>query len=174
MQSRGLTLVELLVALAVGAIILSLTAPAFYSMIQNNRASSLSNTWISTLKYARQEAIQRGDSVSVCAAGNSNFSLCGSDWTQGWIVFVNPDEDTVFDNNAEEPLLRVREALPANTTFSASPLTSMITFTPRGFPNASSSNVTFTLSASGCIGENGRSVNISPTGRISVTAIDCS
>lgn len=173
MQDKGLTLIELLIALAVAGLLLGLAAPAFQTMIQNNRASSLSNTWVSALKYTRQEAIHRGESVSVCPAGNTAFSFCGADWEQGWMIFVNPDEDAVFANNTAEPLLRAHEALASNTTFTTTPTTSMITFTSRGFPNSSSSNVTFNLSANGCVGENGRSISISPTGRISVTATIC-
>ena len=75
---KGLTLVELMVAIAVAAILMTTVAPGFQTMILNSRISSQTNELVSALAFARSEAIRSGQSVSVCASNN--------DWQTGWSV----------------------------------------------------------------------------------------
>ena len=170
---QAFTLVELLVTIVVLAITMVIAVPSFYSMIQNNRAVTTTNNLVYAFKLARSEAIKRAVSVSVCPTANSNFTACGTNWTEGWIVFVNPDENGVFDNNDIEPLLRGEDIKNSNYTIRPNPNVSVITFNSSGFTAPGSANVTFTVQAAGCTTNNARTIAISTTGRSSVNAINC-
>lgn len=111
-QHSGFTLVELLIALAIVAIIATQAIPNFRVMVQNNKLISQKNEFITTLNLARSEAVKRSSRVTVCAS--SDKRTCNStDWSQGWIVFSDINADTVLDSgtggcaNGEDCLLRV-------------------------------------------------------------------
>ena len=170
-QYAGFTLIEMLVTVVVLAVTLVIAVPSFYSLIQNSRTITTTNSILYAFKLARSEAIKRAVSVSVCPTANEDFDACGNDWTKGWIVFVNPDEDSVFANNSIEPLLRSEKIADADYTIEPSPNLRVITFNSAGF--AITGNVTFTIQADGCTTDHAREINISTTGRTSVISIDC-
>ena len=106
-KARGFTVVELMVTLAVVAIVLAFAIPGFQSVINDNRLSSASNELIANLQTARMEAIRRGRRVVVCASANPNAgagATCATAGVHGWITFV--DEDTDGDFGAGDKLLR--------------------------------------------------------------------
>ena len=90
-KDTGFTLVELLVVIAVLAIILSLAVPDFQGVVADTRQSTLYNKVTSTLRVARSEAIKRGKGVSVCV--RSTDTTCGSDWSKGLLVFSDSASD---------------------------------------------------------------------------------
>ena len=72
MRSRGFTLVEMLVVMAISAILIAAAVPSFQSLIASTRASSASGTLVSNLEYARSEAIRRNQNVTVCRTADAN------------------------------------------------------------------------------------------------------
>lgn len=87
-NQKGFTLVELMVTIAVLAIVTSIAIPAFNSTILNNRVSGTTQNIQATLAMARSEAVKRNKSVMVCRA-NSNQDACasnGTNWSSGWLV----------------------------------------------------------------------------------------
>ncbi len=167
--TRGFTLIELMIAVSILAVVMLLAIPDFNSMIRNNSIASMNNTLLSALNFARSEAIKRGVSVSVCATQDANFSACGSAWNIGWIVFVNPTAGNALAN----PALRVDRITDQNATIAASPNVGIATYTSTGFPTTATGNVSFTIKSTGCTGDAGRTVTISVTGRPSATAVNC-
>lgn len=170
---RGFTLIEMLVTVVILAIVIVVAIPSFYSLVQNNRSVSATNSLLFGLKLARSEAIKRGLSVSICPTADANFSACGNDWTQGWLVFVNPDENGTFANNTTEVLIRSEQLTGSNHLISPSPNVSLLTYKSSGFAAPGTSNVTFTIYAQGCKSDHARNLNISTTGRTSVTNVNC-
>ena len=77
---RGYTLLELLVTLAIVAILATLAAPAFTSLIETQRVRSASNTLVNSLNLARSEAVTRNATIKLekSAAG----------WSAGWTVSI--------------------------------------------------------------------------------------
>lgn len=63
---RGLTLAELLVAIAVLAILASLAAPPLGRLVADQQLSARANSWLNLALYARQEAMRRGKPVQLC------------------------------------------------------------------------------------------------------------
>jgi type IV fimbrial biogenesis protein FimT len=170
-RSRGFTLVELMITLALAAIILSLAVPGFQDIIRNNRAATQSNELVAALSLARSEAVKRGARVSLCPSTDQASCTGGTDWADGWIVFL----DTAA-NDAAPPVvggapIRVWEPLggnaaltgPANVRFR--PLGDVINAVPPGAP--------FELRVPGCGEGDGRDITINLAGRALVTRVDC-
>lgn len=89
----GFTLVELMVTVAVLAIVLAIGVPSFQNAIAGNQVTSAANDFLATINMARAEAIRRGARVTVCkggAAATQCDANAASDWKDGWIVFVDP------------------------------------------------------------------------------------
>ena len=59
-REEGFTLFELMVTVAVAAILLVVGVPAFTSFVQNNRAAAHANELVTAFAFARNEAIRRG------------------------------------------------------------------------------------------------------------------
>jgi type IV fimbrial biogenesis protein FimT len=104
---RGFTLIELMVALAVMAIVLGFAVPGFQSMVNGNRLAAASNELVAGVQTARMEAIRRGARVAICASANANAgagATCATSGIDGWVVFVDADRSGAF--NAGDTLLR--------------------------------------------------------------------
>jgi len=90
----GFTLVELLVTIAVAAILAALALPAFNNFILNDRDSSQINSLVSSFNYARSEAVKRNTSYGVEVCPSSDGQTCNGSaaaWYSGWIVLdMNP------------------------------------------------------------------------------------
>jgi type IV fimbrial biogenesis protein FimT len=83
-HARGLTVIELMVTVAVAAVLLSVAVPSFTYAINSNRLTTTANDMIAALNTARMAAIQRNASVQFCsnsAATNTTSTLgvaCGT------------------------------------------------------------------------------------------------
>jgi len=75
---RGFTAIELMVTVAVLAILAALAAPSFGSIIERYRTRQAAEDMLGTLYFARSEAIKRSGGVTVEANGG--------DWATGWTV----------------------------------------------------------------------------------------
>lgn len=78
----GVTLIELMVAVAIVAILAAITVPSFKDQIDRNRAKSLLATFITGMAYARSEAVKTGGSVHLRSISGSE------DWSDGWCVTI--------------------------------------------------------------------------------------
>jgi len=110
---QGFTLLELVVTLAIAAVVIGVAAPSFSTMIQDNRLGSQSLDFVAALNLARSEAIKRRTQVTLCKSANGAACINAGNWGQGWIVFV----ESVAVNNARdvnEPILRVHDSLAGN------------------------------------------------------------
>ena len=108
----GFTLVELMVAIAVLAILASIATPSFQGIVAENRATSAANELLATLQFARSAAIAQSRQVTVCPS--SSPPTCGTDntnWHSGWIVLLDGQ------------VLRERTALGPSVTLAGVPNT---------------------------------------------------
>lgn len=171
---RGFTLIELLITILVLAIVMTIAIPSFNAVIQNNLTIATSNDMMIALNYARSEAIKRGANVSICPTADQTFSSCGSNWNQGWIVFLNPSVSNSYSSgNTAQLLLRTQTFNGATPNITTSPSTSLVNYNSAGFAGTNTSNLTINISAAGCAGPYARSLNISMTGRVLITQSNC-
>lgn len=130
--TRGFSVVELVVTLAVAAVLLAAAIPSFQSVIRSNRMSSQANELLTAFTLARSEAVKRNGTIAVCSADTSTSPpTCGTDWAAGTMVFADADGDGVHDTGEE--IVRVFRAINADDTITASPSTvNVVQFNGRG------------------------------------------
>lgn len=102
-QQTGLTAIELMITLAVFAIMASLAGPPMQSLMMNYRERTGVNQVAGYLRLARSEAITRAVPVSVC--GSSDGVTCDGDMSEGWLVFEDLNGNGDFDA-ADDTLIR--------------------------------------------------------------------
>lgn len=104
---KGFTLLELLVTIAIAAVIMGIAVPGFMTAIKNNRLTATVNDFVAALNIARSEAVKRGYRVSVCVSSDgATCAAAGVSWDQGWLVFADANNNNTFDA-AEAPPLKV-------------------------------------------------------------------
>ena len=79
-----------MVTLTIAAILLGVSVPGFQSLIRQHRLSTAVNAFVGALHLTRSEAIRRGARVDLAPAD-------GADWAQGWLVFIDQDDDQQAD-----------------------------------------------------------------------------
>jgi type IV fimbrial biogenesis protein FimT len=150
----GFSLVELMVTVAVLAVLLAMAAPTFNQTILSYRLSSFANDLVGSTLLARSEAIKRNTVVTLCVSIDG--STCGAGtggWEQGWIVRSGAD------------VLQQRQALPTGIRMSSA--TTTVNFQPTGL-GATQATVTV-CRATPNVGNEERVVTINATGRAAVT-----
>lgn len=157
-------MIELMVTLAVAAILLTAGVPSLKSFIQNNRAISQINQLVIAMNVARSEAVKRGSRISVCASANQTSCSGNADWSTGWIIFTD-NAGTAGVKDAADNIIRVQEQLSGSTSLTSTSGDSFVQYFGTGRISDTSS-VTFNLSLPGCSGLNVRNLSISPLGRV--------
>lgn len=162
----GVTLLELIITVAIVAILGAIAAPSFSTMFRNSRLGTDANDLLADLALARSEAAKRGARVTICVS-DSGTSCSGTNWASGRIVFV--DQGTAGTVDPGDTILRVTSALAGANTLSASSFANnnYIQYRPKG---ATDSTGTFTL----CAGTTGRTITINTTGRATLATHTCS
>lgn len=114
--SSGVTLIELMVTIAIAAVLLVVAVPSFTEMFVNNRVRTQSDSMMASLAYARSEAISRAARVTVCKSDNRSSCTSASSWNQGWIIITDGGTEGTLDGT--DQVLRVFEG---NTSVTIAP-----------------------------------------------------
>lgn len=142
---RGFTMIELVVAISIVAILLAIGVPALRDLVVSQRVRTAANNLYSDLSYARAEAIKRNAQVQVTRAGGA--------WTSGW--------DVLSTGNP----LRTQPSLGAVSY--AGSAESSVTYNPDGRTTLAGTNsFNFSSPSGGAVSM--RCVVITPSGRPAV------
>jgi type IV fimbrial biogenesis protein FimT len=87
------TVLEMLVALAIAAILLVTGAPTFHQFTWRQHMRAAVGNLHNDLLAARSEAVYRNVSVIACPGDPVGGCSGSSDWSGGWIVFADLNED---------------------------------------------------------------------------------
>jgi type IV fimbrial biogenesis protein FimT len=149
---RGFTLIEMMVVIAIIALIATLAAPAMGDMMASQRMRSSATDLVSSLLLARSEAIKRNAPVTI-------EPLSGTEWADGWQVL--DDGGVKLD---EKP------ALGARVQVGLSPAS--LVFQPTGRITTGLEKWEFSDSA-GSSSVKSRCVKVDPSGLPKLSLGDC-
>ena len=116
-DTQGFTLVELVVAMAVAAILLGVAVPSFVSVVSDSRLRAAIEPVRFALMHARSEAVKTSRLVTVCPRASA--TTCGNDWKRGVLVFVDSnasDTESIAVRDATDPIVRDAPAGSADVT----------------------------------------------------------
>lgn len=127
----GITLLELLVTLAIAAILIGLAVPSMVSFTKSKRNLAVQDNLTASFSYTRSEALTRGEPVAICASDDND--TCTGTWADGWIVFQDDNADGA--RQSSEELIRVHQDDAEVTIAEASSLT-VLRFNATGLPSS--------------------------------------
>jgi type IV fimbrial biogenesis protein FimT len=151
----GFTLIELMITLAVFAVLLAVMVPSYNDMTLGSKLRSQANDLVAGAVLARSEAIKRNQSVTLCAS--SDGATCTGTWANGWIV-----------TSSGGLVIQVHGAAPSG--FLITSAQTSFTFQPTGVgvTPAPAAPTFVVCRASPSVGSQERVVTITLTGRASV------
>lgn len=167
--SRGFTIVELMTALAVVAILSAASAPAMDNLLKDLRLKSETMAMVESMYFARTEAVKRKVPVLMCRSADPQATnpTCGGatqTWTGGWLVFASGDGNDTYDNGSDT-LLRTAPGAPTNVTIKANTAADQVLgFDPDGTTYGGIATARFAL-CDDRGGASGREVSVLPYGR---------
>jgi type IV fimbrial biogenesis protein FimT len=147
---KGLTLIELIVTLAVIAVLVAIGVPRMQGISQNNRVTAAINSLSSDIAFARSEAVTRNTSIRIRSVNG------GGDWSGGWVVETADGVTT----------LRNAPPLVANVLLNGAGGTDSVTYRSDG--TQSGVAVNFRACKNGDTSNHGREISINAAGRISM------
>jgi type IV fimbrial biogenesis protein FimT len=165
-SSSGFSAVELMVTVAVVAVLSAIAFPSFQTTLQSNRVATATNELVASLSLARTEAIRSNRYASLCpsAAGNA----CGGALSDGWLVWSDTNGDGILDGN--ETVLRFSRG---NANIQANLIGGIITFDARG-RRMSAPNQSIDLEPVNCGGQMfRRTLTVTQIGQVKVERTNC-
>ncbi len=166
----GFSLIELLIGIAILSILATSALPSFGRMQQRGNLAIASDGLATSLRLARSEAVKRASRMTVCKSNSINSATpsCdnGATWQQGWLVFVDSDEDGVMD--VGEELVQVHDQMHFGVAVTTSAVFSNnVSYNPLGATTTSAN-----VFASGNIildfSSYSKTLSLSPTGHVRI------
>lgn len=111
-RCRGLTLLEMLVALVVLAVLSGAAIPFMRTLLLEARMTEAVNALVHAIHAARQLAQAEMRDAVVCRSTSALQCAPPGDWSDGWIVFVNRDGDEPPAVDKGEPIVLAHQRGP--------------------------------------------------------------
>lgn len=139
--SRGSTLVEAVVVMAIATLLIAVAVPAMADARSVVHARAARAALLGSILEAIRHATLTGADVVLCASSDGHGCSGQADWSGGWLVYADNDGDR--ERDASETLVRRQAALEAGVHLRSTRGRTRLAFQPQG--GNAGSNVTFTL-----------------------------
>ena len=96
-QQQGFTLIELMMVVAIVAILMGIGVPAMRETVVSNRMTSQLNDLLMGINTARSEAVRNNANVLLCRSSAGTGCDNSATWADGWIVWFDENADTNVD-----------------------------------------------------------------------------
>ena len=171
--SRGFTTLEILVTLAVIALLAGIAAPSMIDFVRNNKLVTAARQLDADMMLARREAIKRNTRVIVCVKG-STAGKCGtasaSAWKNGWLVCYDADSDNDCDDTSTANPNPIRQHAALESVLTLTGPASILRFNANGTQGAAGAgSLTFTTQGT-WTGSKSYVETVTATGNISFAA----
>lgn len=200
-KQNAFTLVELMIVLAIVGILVAVGAPGMRAFISNSASTSLSNTLLIDIMYARNHAITKEVIVKMIPlgidplandaneVGASTFTpnSDGVNWGFGWTIFVDTNNNNTLD--AGEIIIRKHESFGPGAHISSGPgdqfedefgvqrgpVNILDRVNPIGFmpSGIAIQSGALTIATFGCAGLNAKTIQINQIGQVIGNDIQC-
>ena len=137
---RGITLLELLICLALIALLTGFTVPGLAPLVRDQQLAMVGEELLRSVNLARATAINRYSVVTLCPSADGQ--TCGGSWEQGRILFTDHTADRII--NGQDRLVQAWGVLPASVTvrFRAFGNRLFLQMVPQGFTHYQNGNFT--------------------------------
>ena len=162
-HQAGFTLIEVIMVTVVIGIMAAIAIPSFMGFTDSSNVTSATNDLVSAFNLARSEAVTRGTTVTVCkSADQATCNTIGTNWEQGWIVFV--DNDGSGTVNGADAILRVYQSPGGKVVMTAAAnLADRVIYAGTGFLASTAADDLITVVA----GNSQLTVEVTAMGRVS-------
>ena len=138
---RGLSLIELMIALAVACVLFGVAVPAFSGGLEAARASAARSDLLASLMAASTRAAITGVRGVLCPSNDGTNCRNSPDWSDGWLVFLDSNGSRELEGG--ERVLRIQPPLAGKVRLRTTVGRTRIVFQGNG--GNAGSNATFTL-----------------------------
>lgn len=159
--TRGFTLIEMLVTVAVLVVLVVAVGPSFAEALRSNRLQTQSSALFTALVLTRSEAVKRNHAVVLCKSSDGATCTTGGNWEQGWLIFPDPDNDGT--KTSGDAVIRAYGALGGGSTLRTGSLyANRVIFRSDGTVSGQDS---FRLCGADGVAAKARKITVNATGR---------
>jgi type IV fimbrial biogenesis protein FimT len=170
-SARGFTILELMIATALVAIMSAIAAPAMMDFVRVNRLSAAARELDADILVARREAIKRNSRVLVCVV-TTTAGACGTGtaWAAGWLVCYDNDQDGACDTSTSANPNPIRQHRKLDSSLTLTGPSTAGRFNANGTQGAAgASSLTFTTRGT-WTGSKSYVETVTATGNVSMAA----
>jgi type IV fimbrial biogenesis protein FimT len=139
--TKGFTLIEALVAMAVAAVLLAIAVPSWSQARAAASSGAVRSDLVASILDAVRHAANAGSEVVVCPVSVPGQCSGSANWDRGWMVFADINRNRIAD--AYETRVSEHRPLPDQVKLRTTAGRTALVFQPNG--GNAGSNVTFTL-----------------------------